>query len=430
MTPIRPLPLLTPFTMPAVYDDSLSYEEHLARVIAKLNEVITQYNGVVEESKAYTDQQIAKLNKSLTKTINELKIYLDDATSTLEENIKQVDVASKQRYERLLSTLNANVRQLRIEIKATETMLEKLAYQYFIQGKTYTLARFTEERIHREIDIAVINTRLDTLVDEYPLVYNMFKADEDTLQHTLNNIYSGLRTLCMTVKSFDTIGKTVEEIDNLDLNAYQWDVYSGYIFRGNKLGMYNPYTGEFTDPRKVIINNFNKLAYNSKSAEEFDALNISAEDFDASDFDALMQDIDREYTTQVLDNINKYYNPVVTLYEGDSNVVEDVAIPEDIDTIRIYYDKPFLSGSSTVISHYSRGILEITNITTGTISERLEEYQMDGTDLYMYTRPITIVDKQLSCSGAQRATFNGETIAFDALRIRRIEGIKPIKHFL
>ena len=430
MTPIRPLPLLTPFTMPAVYDDSLSYEEHLARVIAKLNEVITQYNGVVEESKAYTDQQIAKLNKSLTKTINELKIYLDDATSTLEENIKQVDVASKQRYERLLSTLNANVRQLRIEIKATETMLEKLAYQYFIQGKTYTLARFTEERIHREIDIAVINTRLDTLVDEYPLVYNMFKADEDTLQHTLNNIYSGLRTLCMTVKSFDTIGKTVEEIDNLDLNAYQWDVYSGYIFRGNKLGMYNPYTGEFTDPRKVIINNFNKLAYNSKSAEEFDALDISAEDFDASDFDALMQDIDREYTSQALDNINKYYNPVVTLYEGDSNVVEDVAIPEDIDTIRIYYDKPFLSGSSTVISHYSRGILEITNITTGTISERLEEYQMDGTDLYMYTRPITIVDKQLSCSGAQRATFNGETIAFDALRIRRIEGIKPIKHFL
>ena len=430
MKTIRPIPLLSPFTMPTVYDDSLSYEEHLARVIAKLNEVIENYNGVLDETKAYTDKAIANLNKSLTKTINDLRIYLDDATETLEKSIKTVDDASKQRYERLLSTLNANVRQLRIEIKSTETMLEKLAYQYFIQGKTFTLARFTEERIHREMDIAVINTRLDTLVDEFPLVYNMFKADEDTLQHTLNNIYSGLRTLCMTVKSFDTIGKTVEEIDNLDLNAYQWDVYSGYIFRGNKLGMYNPYTGEYTDPRRVIIENFNKLAYNSKSAEEFDALNISAEDFDASDFDALMQDIDREYTTPILDTINKYYNPVVTLYEGDSNVVEDVAIPEDVDTIRIYYDKPFLSGSSTVVSHYSRGILEITNITSGTISERLEEYQMDGTNLYMYTRPITIIDKQLSCDVAQRATFNGETITFDALRIRRIEGIKPIKHFL
>ena len=427
---IRPIPLLSPFTMPTVYDDSLSYEEHLARVIAKLNEVIENYNGVIDETKAYTDKAIATLNKSLTKTINELRVYLDDATSTLEKSIKSVDDASKQRYERLLSTLNANVRQLRIEIKATETMLEKLAYQYFIQGKTYTLARFTEERIHREMDIAVINTRLDTLVDEFPLVYNMFKAKEDTLQHTLNNIYSGLRTLCMTVKSFDSIGKTVEEIDNLDLNAYQWDVYSGYIFRGNKLNMYDPYTGEFIDPRKVIIKNFNKLAYNGKSAEEFDALNIIAEDFDASDFDARMQDIDREYTSQVLDNINKYYNPVVTLYEGDSDIVANVTIPDDVDTIRIYYDKPFLSGSSTVISHYSRGILEITNITTGTISERLEEYQMDGTNLYMYTRYITIDDKQLSCDRAQRATFNGETISFDALRIRRIEGIKPIKHFL
>ena len=320
LNPIRPLPLLAPFTIPAVYDDSLSYEEHLARVIAKLNEVISQYNSVVEDMEKYTDDAIAKVNKELSKTVTDIKIYIDDAVDTLHSEIKNVDSASRQRYERLLATLNANVRQLNIEIKATETKLQNAIYESYLRGEKFTLSKYFQEKINREMAISSVNTRIDNLVDEFPLVFNMFKAKEDTLQHTLNNLYSGLRTLCMTAKSFDTVGKTVEELDALPLNAYQWDVYSGYIFRGNQGKMFNAFTGEYQSPKKFIIDLFNALAYNGKTASEFDGMEITASDFDASAFNAYEQDLDRNYTSQLIDTMNKYYHNTKTVYETEKRI--------------------------------------------------------------------------------------------------------------
>lgn len=417
ITPIRPLPVLAPFTIPAVYDDSLSYEEHLARVIAKLNEVIERYNGVVKDMEDYTDTAISKLNKEFSKTVKELRLYVDDAIDVLNDAIKTVDNNSKSRYERLLSTLNANVRQLKIEIKATETKLQNAIYESYLRGERFTLAKYFEEKINREMDINAVNNRISDLVDEFPLVYNMFKAKDDTLQHTLNNLYSGLRTLCMTAKSFDTIGKTVEELDDLPLNAYQWDVYSGYIFRNNKDKMFNAFTGEYRSPKKFIIDLFNALAYNGKTAEEFDSMDITAGDFDASEFNAYEQDIDRDYTTAVVDTLNKYYHNTKTVYEGDSESL-NVQIPDT--TLNVIYDNK--SGTQSVVT--------VIGNSNGTYI--IKDFEYDSTDgLVIYTREIDVVDGTLSSTGCTKTIVtSGDTSSVTGLTIKKIETINNVKHML
>lgn len=416
-TPIRPLPLFAPFTIPAVYDDSLSYEEHLARVIAKLNEVIERYNGVVQETENYTDTAISKLNKEFSKTVKELRMYIDDAIDVLNDAIKTVDNNSKSRYERLLSTLNANVRQLKIEIKATETKLQNAIYESYLRGERFTLAKYFEEKINREMDINVVNNRISDLVDEFPLVYNMFKAKDDTLQHTLNNLYSGLRTLCMTAKSFDTVGKTVEELDALPLNAYQWDVYSGYIFRNNKDKMFNAFTGEYQSPKKFIIDLFNALAYNGKTAGEFDGMEITAGDFDASAFNAYEQDIDRDYTTAVVDTLNKFYHNSKTVYEGNSESL-NVQIPDT--TLNVIYDNKSGTQSVTTVIGNSNGTYII------------KDFEYDSTDgLVIYTREIDVVDGTLSSTGCTKTIVTtGDTSSVTGLTIKKIETINNVKHML
>lgn len=418
LNPIRPLPLLAPFTIPAVYDDSLSYEEHLARVIAKLNEVISQYNSVVEDMEKYTDDAIAKVNKELSKTVTQIKIYIDDAVDTLHSEIKNVDNASRQRYERLLATLNANVRQLNIEIKATETKLQNAIYESYLRGEKFTLSKYFQEKINREMAISSVNSRIDNLVDEFPLVFNIFKAKEDTLQHTLNNLYSGLRTLCMTAKSFDTVGKTVEELDALPLNAYQWDVYSGYIFRGNQGKMFNAFTGEYQSPKKFIIDLFNALAYNGKTASEFDGMEITASDFDASAFNAYEQDLDRNYTSQLIDTMNKYYHNTKTVYEGNTESIT-VTIPESLVNIT-YVD---IKGCEHTIQ--IDGSQDVTYIVNDVLYDRTDS------KLYYYDREINVLDGVLTSTGCVKTDVSsGTTESVSGLTIKKIETTNDVKYML
>lgn len=77
--------------LPLVYDDSLSYYEVLCKVVDKLNEVISAYNGVEDmintvqqQMKAYTDQQIQQTKTELTADYTQ---KIDSATDTLNGRI-------------------------------------------------------------------------------------------------------------------------------------------------------------------------------------------------------------------------------------------------------------------------------------------------------------------------------------------------------
>lgn len=80
---LKPIEFYLQKTLPAVFDDSLSYYEAVAKLQAKINEIIEELNNVrnewdeivadaLKQANAYTDEQIANYNKQFQEIINQL----------------------------------------------------------------------------------------------------------------------------------------------------------------------------------------------------------------------------------------------------------------------------------------------------------------------------------------------------------------------
>lgn len=152
--------------LPLVYDDALSYMETLAQFAKKLNEVVDAINDVttdaVEQSKAYTDQQITEkmagiddkiaevnriineleiANEQFRQTVNARLVFTDNKVAgiqtQLEADIKAVnqrtDLAIEQNNEYILNELPKFLSQIKVvnyftgELIGVQDMFDYLA---------------------------------------------------------------------------------------------------------------------------------------------------------------------------------------------------------------------------------------------------------------------------------------------------------------
>lgn len=147
---LRPLKLWMQKTIPAVFDDSLTYYEAIAKLMAKINEIIEKLNTIqdeweellaetLQESKEYTDSKVKDFEIRLQTTIEELNIqyatFVNDVNSKLyqyhdeflqfayqqEKNLNNI-------YAQLLSVINSNNEYLKWLIENQKVDLEVIDY--------------------------------------------------------------------------------------------------------------------------------------------------------------------------------------------------------------------------------------------------------------------------------------------------------------
>lgn len=311
---------LAPLVLPAVYDDVLSYEEWLSKVIHRVDELEEFIHEQLDDVEALVKEEVDAMSAELRKLINDTFNTINQTINNLEARVDALDHKIDDETARIIRYVDAKCAELSERLLALEIEFDAKLYDWFLRNKQYTDNKFNEERIARRADLKLINDRLDQFSKEFPLVYCPAVGVYETVQEAIVDVWDSLRVFGLTAAEYDNFEFTAQEYADLLLTAFEYDVYGGYILKERIREMFNPFTGERANIRDVIAYMANLLKWNGKTAAEYDGYQFTAGDFDNSDYDAYPQDTSKYWTSPAIDLKNKSYKNYMKVYEKDANL--------------------------------------------------------------------------------------------------------------
>lgn len=348
---------LAPLVLPAVYDDVLSYEEWLSKVVARCNELSEQIETTLAELKeevegivdarvnVYLNERLAPIQNdiaSIKSDVSNLETELANSVSDLENQITDGDAT-------LRTYINEQIASVRGYIVQVEQRIDNL----LDESKEYTDNAIDESQEELRSLISELNDRIDAIIKEYPELYDPVTGLYEDMQTLIYNLYKRLRYFGVEAMLYDDQEFTAEEYDNKSINAVKYDTLMLKIISGELKEMFNPFTGEYESIKDVVTYLIRRLQWNGKTAGEYDDLDTTAGDFDASSFNAYEQDTNQYITEPQVDYKNKSFKNY--LFEG---TVDNI----DTQLSVVIGDKKQL-----VFSEYGSPVNVITDIRTGRI---------------------------------------------------------------
>ena len=257
----------------------IEYEEAIARLTAVEGEISTfeaEVRAAFAQQKAEIDadfaQQKAELAAALAATEAKVDEQIEVLTTQVNEAIASFDVKFNQLQHQILSELAS----AKIQIKEAIAQLNQRIID------------------NNEFLFEYIENRLDKFIEDFPdligiQVYNPYQGKMTTLQEAVNDLYDMSCIYGLTAIQFDTLDLTAEEFDNADLTAREFDQYGYNLLKypDPRYYMYSPFTGE-VDLVSHIVQQLAGLHTDqySVNVSEFEALDLTAEEFDDTEITA------------------------------------------------------------------------------------------------------------------------------------------------
>lgn len=298
--------LWTPI-LPTVFSDTLSYMEQLSAFSKKLNELITSYNKFSGEYENYVKDQLAPYQSqldALDKRLNSIVAEINDNFDAFKVDVNAKVDAQNDAIDKLRADVNEKIDDYKADIydKLSETEKEIYARveSELLRLKTDLTTQVTIQLqfLRRLIDLHDTNVktwlegRLSEFLSEIPrgqtIVTNPTNGSLDSLQQTLFDMYDYYRTDGLTAQEYDNLQLTASEYDEQGLTAYEYDFYATRTLQiDERFYMNDPFNGEF----KLISRVVDELADLHKgdsafTAEQYDALGVSAETYDGKELSA------------------------------------------------------------------------------------------------------------------------------------------------
>mgnify|MGYP002310065531 FL=1 len=272
-----------------------------------MNELIKSYNKFAGDYENYVQEQL----KPYQSQLNALEERLNTVVQEINDNfdIFKIEVNAKvdsqnEAIDKLRADTNEKIDDYKSEIfdKLSETEQEIYAHveAELLRLKTDITTQVSLQLsfLRRLIDqhdkqvLSIVDAKLIEFLGKIPtgtqLVINPTSGTIDTLQQTLYNMYDYYRTEGLTAQEYDEQQLTAEEYDSKGLTAYEYDFYSkSVIVVDERFYMFDPFNGTF----KLISSVVNELADIHKgdsafTAEEYDALKITASRYDEANLSA------------------------------------------------------------------------------------------------------------------------------------------------
>lgn len=299
------LPPIAPLTIPGVYSDTLSYEDNLAQMMKKINELVEQVNNLSNGVNNYTDEQIKKLKAELEKEISALEIKLLAFVSDFEKEISRVEKETDNKVQALHDYIDSEILKTNEKIKELKTYIDTQIFNAEKRQIKYTNNKVGLESVEREAQDEFLNNKIENVVKEFPKVYNAVLGVKSDVQDTFNSFYEYLRELGVLSISYDKMEMTAEQYDKMELEAHVFDVYSGFIFSESLSKIFSPFTGIKENMPKVLYELIERARWNADTSKYFDEKTNTVQYMDDSKYTA------KEY---------EFYNINSTKQDGDFNL--------------------------------------------------------------------------------------------------------------
>lgn len=406
------LPPIAPLTIPGIYSDTLSYEDNLAQIMKKTNELIEQVNALADGVNNYTDTQIKKLRADIEKEISALEKTLHSFVSNFEKEISRLEKETDSKIKELRGYIDSEILKTNEKIKEIKSYVDTQIFNAEKRVTKYTDNKVGVESIKREAQDDFLNEKIDKIAKEFPEVYNAVLGVKSNVQDAFNSFYEYLRELGVLSISYDKMGMTAEQYDKMELEAHVFDVYSGFIFSESLNKIFSPFTGKKENLPKVLYELIERVRWNADTAKYFDEKTNIVQYMDSSNYTA------KEYE---FNNINStkqenYFNYKNRRYVNTATVW----LKENEDATQGWLDSKWnaLNNFETtdIISFVlvigRKGKKEQINIVNDLAPGEVEEF--DITDFtctnekqVAYSRHVKIgLNDVVSSSGRRDSTFN------------------------
>lgn len=182
---IKPLPCANGWyskTIPAGFDDSVSYLQMLSGILAKQNEIIKQLNINTEFIKNW-DEDLTELQARMTALEDEMTEFKDEVNTTI----------------------NAKFVVLRNELIGL------------------IASGMSEIKAYVDTQVSRLDGRIDNVAIGQITVYDPTTGIISPLQQVINNIYDTGREGALTASEFDALELTATAFDAYEISAFNFD---------------------------------------------------------------------------------------------------------------------------------------------------------------------------------------------------------------
>ena len=425
-----------PMVLPEVYENILSHEEHLRFVLQKINELGEYINESLEDVdslvKENVDKALVKLEEYTRKEVKELKELIIKYSNDFQEEFDSLSNEFGELYKELTESqkefteyLNNKIKVIENEMVNLEIRLNARVYKSLKDSNRYTDIQIKTEELKRIQSISKLQMEIDNLKFSLPRMYNPCRGYDTSIQNCILDLYNRLSVHGLTCIEQDSLELTAEEFDNMNITSLEYDTESDKLVSSDKV--FSPFTGKKVPLVKVVYDIVNYLQFNGKSVGEFDSMDVSAEMFDSSAFNAYDMDSNKYYnsvneTSVDISHRNKKYENVSTLYINDTPTEEQSTI--DIQSSNSLFDR------IRIVFRNPSGGEESVEFVYNEVEPGVELYsQVVSDNVVMYSRHIDILDNSIHTSecNACNITTNDSYTANGKLVILAVYGINSIK---
>lgn len=348
-----------PLVLPAVYDDVLSYEEWLSKVIYRINELQEYIDETMENIEQIIDQKVdtklVPVKNDITSIETRLGVVdktLDDLDKSIKSSLKKANEYSdrlsntiNKKYDKIVNDLYDTVEKYYTELKAANEKLKNaltLAYkeadiETLKEAKRYThhIIGVNNNKIYSTID--ALSRRVDEILEEYPELYNPSTGKMEHMQELIYNMYRALRVFGIPSMLYDDQQLTAEEYDAMGLDSQVYDTSMIWRLWYKFKFMFNPVTGKQESLADIVNFLFTQLRWNGKTVEEYENLNATVDDIDNSTYNVWEQDNSKYYTKPDVDTKNKAFQNWVLLAQDADGIQEVDYTNKSFDYLSINY---------------------------------------------------------------------------------------------
>lgn len=258
---------------------------------------VTNYDGDLRELLLYVKQlrdnykeigDLAELlERQYAETIAEverLRKEVEDFRKDIDDAVKAGIDAAMVEYDAKIVTINQRIDDANARVDALSTLIADFANI----AKNYTDTEISEISA---LFFAITNdlqAQIDALQWELPEVYNIVKGVKTDLVTLVYDVYDACRDNALTAYDFDVMGLTATELDNLNFTAIEWDTQAKAKLLSGKCR--NPFTGEMDTVCNIIQQLALATTDQAITAAEYDAAELTAEEFNALNLTAYLYD--------------------------------------------------------------------------------------------------------------------------------------------